>query len=138
MNLQHNLIEITEVEEPDDYKVGAILEVCHVEDEGVYVLDTKQQYVYNYQFKQADEPVAEQDVIKQPANLSITECNKLLQEASEAKPLADGWYERTNPNSSPVVLRYIKDGQQYTHPTSKFKYPIAKGYSFRPIKVDLS
>ena len=35
MNLQHNLIEITEVESMDDYKVGDILEVCHVEYEGV-------------------------------------------------------------------------------------------------------
>ena len=138
MNLQHNLIEITEVEAPDDYKVGDILEVCHVEYEGVNVLNTRQQYVHNHQFKQADEPVAEQDVIKQPANLSITECNDLLQEASEAKPLADGWYERTSPKRDTLVLRYIEDGQQAYHPTSEMKYPIVKGYSFRPIKVDLS
>ena len=134
MDLQHNLIEITEVESMDDYKVGDILEVSFVENAGVNVLNTKQQYVYNYQFRQADEPKV--TTIKQPANLSITECNDLLQEASEAKPLDDGWYERKTKYANDII--YVRGGQNYHHIHSLSSCHNLNGETLRPIKVDLS
>ena len=82
------------------------------------------------------EPVVEQEVIKQPANLSITECNDLLQEASEAKPLADGWYERTTKYANDII--YVRGGQNYHHIHSLSSCHNLNGETLRPIKVDLS
>jgi hypothetical protein len=46
-----NLILIIDTEECDDYKVGDILEISHIDDLGVHVLNTEQRYVYDHQFE---------------------------------------------------------------------------------------
>ena len=53
-----NLIKITAVESWDDYVVGDILEVSHIDKDGYMVLNTIQEFVWPHQ----SEPLTQQEV----------------------------------------------------------------------------
>jgi len=71
-----------------------------------------------------------------PSNLTTQEAQEVLNKASEDKPLADGWYERSS--DSYLDILYLKGGIIYLHPDNNVDEGKPRDTkNLRPIKVEL-